>query len=83
MLWLGTRSAGVAAGRAQMRGTDARGYAGCMAAFLTLHWRDRIDRIRVPTLCISGADDHRGGRPALMQKLADAVPGARHTYLST
>lgn len=64
--------------RAQIRGTDPRGYAGCIAAFLTLHFGDRIDRISVPTLFLSGADDQRGGPPALMQELADTVPGAQH-----
>jgi len=64
--------------RAQILAADLRGYTGCIAAFLTLNFADRLDRIRVPTLCISGADDHLGGPPAVMQRLADAIPGARH-----
>jgi 3-oxoadipate enol-lactonase len=76
-----TNPAVLEAVRAQIRGTDPRGYAGCIAAFLTLRFRDRIDRIRVPTLFISGADDQRGGPPAIMQELADAVPGARHVSI--
>ena len=64
--------------RAQILGTNPLGYFGCVAAFLTLDFGKRVDRIRVPTLCISGADDRRGGPPAVMQELADAVPGARH-----
>jgi 3-oxoadipate enol-lactonase len=63
---------------AQILGTHPLGYVGCVAAFLTLNFGTRIDRIRVPTLCISGADDQRGGPPAVMQELAGAVPGARH-----
>jgi 3-oxoadipate enol-lactonase len=64
--------------RAQIRGTNPLGYYGCIAAFLTLDFGDRIDRISVPTLFISGANDLMGGPSALMQKLADAVPDARH-----
>jgi 3-oxoadipate enol-lactonase len=64
--------------RAQIRRTNPLGYYGCIAAFLTLNFRDRINQIRSPTLFISGADDPGGGPPALMQSLADAVPGARH-----
>jgi len=64
--------------RAQIRGTDPRGYAGCIAAFLTLDFRARLGEIAAPTLFVSGADDHLGGPPAIMQGLADAVPGARH-----
>jgi 3-oxoadipate enol-lactonase len=64
--------------RAQILGTNPLGYFGCVAAFLTLNFGNRIDRIRVPTLFISGADDHRGRPPAVMQELAGAVPGARH-----
>lgn len=64
--------------RAQIRGTNPLGYYGCIAAFLTLDFRNRIDRISVPTLFISGANDLMGGPSALMQELADAVPGAKH-----
>lgn len=64
--------------RAQIRGTDPLGYYGCIAAILTLDFAERLDRIRVPTLFISGADDFGGGPPEIMQGLADAVPGARH-----
>jgi len=64
--------------RAQIRGTDPRGYAGCIAAFLTLGFRPRLGAIAAPTLFVSGADDRLGGPPAIMQGLAEAVPGARH-----
>lgn len=64
--------------RAQIRGTDPHGYQGCIAAFLTLDFRRRIGDIAVPTLFVSGADDHLGGPPDIMQGLAEAVPGARH-----
>lgn len=64
--------------RRMIRGTDARGYYGCIAAFLTLDFFKDMGAIRVPTLFVSGADDHLGGPPAIMQGLADAVSGARH-----
>ncbi|MFQ6031138.1 MAG: alpha/beta fold hydrolase [Dehalococcoidia bacterium] len=64
--------------RAQIRGTNPLGYYGCIGAFLTLSFGDRITRISVPTLFLSGADDQRGGPPAIMQGLADRVAGAKH-----
>ena len=67
--------------RMQIRGTDPLGYYGCIAAFLTLSFGDRIDSIGTPTLFITGADDRRGGPPEIVQKLADKVPGARHVSI--
>ena len=67
--------------RRQIRGTDPLGYYGCIAAFVTLSFGDRIDRISVPTLFITGADDSRGGPPEIVQVLADKVPGARHVSI--
>jgi 3-oxoadipate enol-lactonase len=64
--------------RQMIRSTNPLGYYGCIAAFLTLNFRDRISRVSVPTLFISGADDHLGGPPEIMQQLADAVPSAKH-----
>jgi 3-oxoadipate enol-lactonase len=64
--------------RLMIRSTNPLGYYGCIAAFLTLNFRVRIHRIGVSTLFISGADDHLGGPPEIMQQLADEVPGARH-----
>ncbi len=64
--------------RAQILGASPQGYLGCIAAFLTLNFGRRIERISVPALFISGADDHLGGPPTVMQEMADLVPGARH-----
>jgi 3-oxoadipate enol-lactonase len=61
----------------RIRGTDPLGYFGCIAAFMTLNFQDRIHQISVPTLFISGADDQGGGPPDVMRELADVVPGAR------
>lgn len=67
--------------RAQIRGTNPLGYYGCIAAFLKLDFQGQLERISVPTLFVSGADDHRGGPPEIMQGLAAAVPGARHVSI--
>lgn len=64
--------------RAMIRSTDPRGYFGCIAAFMTLDYTGGLADISVPTLFISGADDHIGGPSDIMAPLADAVAGARH-----
>ena len=64
--------------RRMIRGTNPLGYYGCIAAFLTLDFSAGLSRIAVPTLFVSGADDHLGGPPEIMAGLADAVPGGRH-----
>lgn len=67
--------------RHMIRGTNSFGYYGCIAAFLTLDFSAGLGRISVPTLFVSGADDHLGGPPAIMAGLAAAVPGARHVSI--
>lgn len=64
--------------RRMIRDTNPLGYYGCIAAFLTLDFSKGLDRISVPTLFVSSADDHLGGPPQIMTGLAAAVPGARH-----
>jgi 3-oxoadipate enol-lactonase len=64
--------------RAMIRATSVDGYLGCAGAFLGLDIEDELPRIRARALYVSGADDARGGPPALMQGLAARVPGARH-----
>ena len=64
--------------RRMIRGTNPLGYYGCIAAFLTLDFSADLHRIATPTLFVSGADDHLGGPPAIMEGLAAAVPGAKH-----
>ncbi len=67
--------------RAQILGTNPLGYFGVVAAFLTLGFGERIDKIAVPTLFISGSDDQRGGPSAVMQGLADVIPGAKQVSI--
>lgn len=65
--------------RAMIRATSKEGYLGVVSAFLGLALETRIAEIRTPTLFIGGADDKLGGPAALMQGLADKVPGARYS----
>jgi len=65
--------------RRMIRETSPLGYYGCIAAFLTLDFFKDLNRIAVPTLFISGANDHLGGPPPIMTGLAAAVPKAKHT----
>lgn len=64
--------------RRMIRGTNPLGYYGCIAAFLKLDFSADLKDITVPTLFVSGANDHLGGPPEIMAGLANAVPGARH-----
>jgi 3-oxoadipate enol-lactonase len=61
--------------------TSREGYLGCAGAFLGLSLENDLARIGVPTHYLSGADDKLGGPPALMERLAAKVPGARHSSL--
>jgi 3-oxoadipate enol-lactonase len=64
--------------RKMIRGTTQQGYLGVTGAFLGLALEDQLGRIKAPTLYVSGADDHLGGPPPLMQGLSEKVNGARH-----
>ena len=64
--------------RRMIRGTSQEGYLGVTAAFLGLDVEGRLGTIRAPTLYVSGANDHLGGPPQLMQGLSGKVKGARH-----
>jgi 3-oxoadipate enol-lactonase len=64
--------------RGMIRGTTLEGYLGVTAAFLGLAVEEKLSRIQCPALYVSGAEDHLGGPPALMQKLSEKVKGARH-----
>jgi 3-oxoadipate enol-lactonase len=64
--------------RRMIRGTTQQGYLGVTGAFLGLALAPRLGEIKAPTLYVSGADDHLGGPPPLMQALSEKVKGARH-----
>jgi len=67
--------------RAMIGKTSVDGYLGCIAALLEMDYQARLNTISVPTLFVSGALDHVGAPPAVMQGLAEMVPGARHVSL--
>ena len=64
--------------RKMIRGTTQEGYLGVTGAFLGLDLESGLSAISAPTLYVSGADDHLGGPPPLMQGLSRKVQGGRH-----
>ena len=56
--------------------TPVAGYKGAAAALKQLDYLKDLARITVPTLFVVGAED-AGAPPDVMQRMADAVPGAR------
>ena len=64
--------------RRMIRGTTQEGYLGVTAAFLGLNVEDQLGSIQAPALYVSGANDHLGGPPALMENLSSKVRSARH-----
>jgi 3-oxoadipate enol-lactonase len=60
---------------AMIFGTSPVGYAGCAAALKRLDYAKDLHRISVPTLFVVGSED-LGAPPAVMQAMANAVPGA-------
>ncbi|GAB2504085.1 bifunctional 3-oxoadipate enol-lactonase/4-carboxymuconolactone decarboxylase PcaDC [Nocardiopsis aegyptia] len=74
-------AAEVTALRDRIAATAPEGYAGCCGAIENWDVREELDRISVPTLVVSGADDPAtppSGHGAL---IAERVPGARLTVL--
>ena len=67
--------------RTMIRRTSLDGYLGCIAALLSLDLGGEIQELAVPSLFVSGAKDHLGGPPEVMQSMADLVPNARHVTL--
>ena len=61
--------------------TSLDGYLGCIAALLTMDYTAGLPGIGVPALLVSGAEDHVGAPPEIMQAMADAMPDARHVSL--
>lgn len=59
-----------------LRETNPEGYAGCCAAIRDMDLRDRLRRIEVPTLVISGAEDP-ATPPDHGRFIVEAVPDAR------
>lgn len=64
--------------RTMVRATSRDGYLGCVSAFVGLDLEHELERIRVPTLFVGGAEDKSGGPEDLMRGLAGKVPGAAY-----
>ena len=67
--------------RAMIRKTSLDGYLGCIAALLEMDYQSQLGTLAMPVLFVSGALDKGGAPPAVMQEMADAVPGAHHVSL--
>jgi 3-oxoadipate enol-lactonase len=68
--------------RAMLVATPPTGYAWCCSAIERMDLRGDLDRIRAPTLVISGANDH--ATPVARQReIAGSIPGARHEVIGS
>ena len=68
--------------RETLRTTDAEGYAGCCAAIRDMTIKDRLGRIGLPTLVITGARDE-STPPAAGEAIARAITGAEIVQFDT
>lgn len=66
--------------RRRLVSTDPVGYIGCCNAVGTVDTTERLPQISVPTLVIAG-DLDQGTPIAMMQVLADSIPGAQLSVL--
>jgi 3-oxoadipate enol-lactonase len=66
-----------AALRAMMNRTTLAGYQAYVDAFVEMDFAARLGELTVPTLLVAGENDHGGGPPDDMRKMANAIPGAR------
>src|SRR5579859_6009134 len=64
-----------------LESTDPEGYAACSAAVRDFDFREKLSKIRTPTLVISGAHDP-ATTPADGQFLANHIAGARYVELN-
>lgn len=56
--------------------TNVDGFCGCAAALTELNYAQRLQEIRVPTLCIVG-DEDAATPPDVMQKMCDAIQASQ------
>lgn len=62
--------------RRMLRETPSEGYAGCCEAIRDMDLRDRLGKIRAPTLIVAGAEDP-ATPPAHGEFIRDSIPDAR------
>jgi pimeloyl-ACP methyl ester carboxylesterase len=72
--------AGVALATEVMSAVPAPTYRAALQALVGFDRRALLPSIRVPTLALAGAED-RTAPPAVMQKMAERIPGARYACL--
>jgi 3-oxoadipate enol-lactonase len=63
--------------RAMMNRTTLAGFQAYVAAFVEMDFSARLGELAVPTLLVAAENDHGGGPPDDMRKMANAIPGAR------
>ncbi len=61
--------------RSMIRTTSLNGFIGCSNALQNIDYRDRLERIRVPTLFMCGEHDP-AANPDYIRPMREAVPGA-------
>jgi 3-oxoadipate enol-lactonase len=61
--------------------TTVAGFEGCVAAMSDFDYTASLGALRVPVLVVYGADDPMTP-PAENQRLAAAIPGARHEAIA-
>ncbi|WP_075791028.1 alpha/beta fold hydrolase [Massilia putida] len=59
--------------------TPAEGFIRCARALQAYDLREEITGIRVPCMLLAGAED--GGLPAVMRRMAEAIPGAAYAEI--
>ena len=74
--WFTPAFADVARFRAMFLSVEPEGYARCCEALATWDVLAELERITAPTLCFAGDDDPTAP-PEELQRIADAIPGAR------
>jgi 3-oxoadipate enol-lactonase len=65
---------------AVMAATPASTYRAAVHCLVTFDERANLKNIRVPILCLAGAHD-RNAPPAMMERMAAKIPGARYVCL--
>lgn len=80
IIGLNADPAGVALAVASMAAVPASTYKACVEAIVTFEERANLAQIGVPVLCLVGEFD-KNAPPAMMERMAAKIPGARLTVL--
>lgn len=80
MIGRDAEAAGVALAQAVMSQVPEAAYRAALSAIVAFDRRADLGSIAVPTLCMAGEDD-RNALPAVMEKMAQRIPGAQYLCL--